>query len=357
MGRLKFGFLWRLAIACFALAAALAIPARAFAAPEHWVTDINGNSLNGASIDVSVIEQGIIFHDIWVLGDRHGGAWMLPVVNDLDSDITLPVTPGSSSMTPVGDERDPISDAYITNHCIATYYISGFVPGHRYQISFCFKENPSAADEYDYVKFGTGSGQGSGTGDGSGETPDPGDTDGSADVPAGGGGDDSGNGSSDVSDAGADAGVPSDSGNASEADAPDASGGIAEAAPSSDNGASMQESSTVGDFSLNATVQDDADVDAAASSQSSTVGDTPAFDGKSLASLGQVYRIASGSSEQSKGGSGSDSAASATVEVTGIAWLWTLLWLAIALALPMGLAARAVRFRRGIRSKSRFQAW
>ncbi len=354
MGRLKYGFAWRFAVACFALAAALAMPARAFAAPQHWVTDVYGNSL-GASIDVSVIEQGIIFNDIWVLGDRHGGAWMQPIVTDLDTGVTLPhIGYQDLGMTPVGDAKDPISDAYVTNHCQSLHIYSGFIPGHTYQIAFCFKENPSAAGEYDYITFGTGGGQGSGTGDGSGETPDPGDTDGDTDVPAGGGGDDSDNGSSDVPDAGTDAGVPSDSGNASEADAPDASGGIAEAAPSSDNGASMQESSTVGDFSLNTTVQDGADVDAAASSQSSTVGDTPAFDGKSLASLGQVYRIASGSSEQSQGGSGSDSAASATVEVTGIAWLWTLLWLAIALALPMGLAARTVRFRHGIRSKSRF---
>ena len=356
MGRLKLGFVWRFAIACFALAAALTVPAKAFAMPEHWVTDINGNSLNGASIDVSVIEQGIIFHDIWVLGDRHGGGWNLPVVSDLDSGITLPVTLGSYSMTPVGDERDSISDAYITNHCIETYYISGFVPGHRYQISLCFHENSSASGEYDYITFGTGDGQGSGAGDGSGETPGPGDTDGSADDPAGGGGDDSGNGSSDVPDAGADAGAPSDSGNASETDAPNASGGTAEATPSSENGTSTQKSSTVGDFSLNTTAQDDADVDATASLQSGTVGDTPAFDGKSLASLGQVYRITSGSSEQSQGGAGSDSAASATVEVTGIAWLWTLLWLVIALALPMGLAVRAMNFRHGVRGKSRLQA-
>lgn len=357
MGRLKFGFAWKVAIACFAIAAVLAMPVKAFAAPQHWVTDIYGNNLSGATVDVNVLEQGIILNDIWVLGDRHGGGWNQPIVMDLDLGVTLPCIGSSSTMFPVGSEKDPVSDAYITNQIQATSIYSGFIPGHRYQITLRFDENSSSAGEYDYITFGTGGGQGSGTGDGSGETPDPGDTDGNTDVPAGGGGDDSGNGSSDVSDAGADAGAPSDSGNASETDAPSASDGTAEAAPSSENGASMQESSTVGDFSLNATVQDGADVDAAASSQSSTVGDTPAFDGKSLASLGQVYRIASGSSEQSQGGSGSDSAASATVEVTGIAWLWTLLWLAIALALPMGLAARVVRFRHGIRSKSRFQAW
>ena len=356
MGRLKLEFLWRFAIACFALAAVLATPARAFAAPQHWVTDIYGNSL-GASIDVSVIEQGIIFNDIWVLGDRHGGAWMQPTVTDLDTGATLPhVGYQNLGMTPVGDAKDPISDAYITNHRQSMHIYSGFIPGHTYQIAFCFKENPSSAGEYDYITFGTGDGQGNGAGDGSGETTVPGDTDGSTDVPAGGGGDDSGNGSSDVPDAGADAGAPSDSGNAGETDTPDASGGTAEATPSSENGTSTQESSTVSDFSLNTTAQDDADVDAAASSQSGTVGDTPAFDGKSLASLGQVYRIASGSSEQPQGGAGSDSAASATVEVTGIAWLWTLLWLVIALALPMGLAVRAMRFRRGVSGKSRLRA-
>ena len=110
----------------------------------------------------------------------------------------------------------------------------------------------------------------------------------------------------------------------------------------------------MGDFGLTAAVQ--SDPDSSQTAASSEVGTTPLLDGKSLASLGQVLRIASGASEDSDGGSGFESSTSASVEVTGIAWLWTLLWLTIALALPMGVAARALRFGRGIGKKSRFQA-
>lgn len=352
---MKRGLAWRLVIACFAFVVVLAMPAKAFAAPEHWVTDVNGNSLDGASIDVSVLEQGIIFNDIWVLGDRHGGGWMQPIVTDLGTGAVLPhVGYQSLGMTPVGDEIDPVSGEAVTHHLTSLHIYSGFIPGHSYQIALCFKENSSAAGEYDYITFGSGADSGDGTDGGSEGDTDSGDGSGD-DSDSGGGSDDSGTDSGSDSDAGTDTADSNDGGNANQNDESSASGGTSSAKQSETEGLSAKDSSNVGDFGLTTAAQNDSDADSSQTAASSAVGATPLFDGKSLASFGQMFKIASGASENSDGGSGSESSVSASVEVTGIAWLWTLLWLTIALALPMGVAARALRFGRGIGKKSRLQ--
>ncbi len=359
-----------LAVSLIVFAGLLAMPARAFAAPEHWLTDIYGNNLSGATVDVSVLEQGIILNDIWVLGDRHGGGWFRLIVTDLDTGTTLPyVGYQNLGMTPIGDEKDPISDAYITNLCQCIVIYSGFVPGHSYQITLRFRENPTATDEYDYITFGSGGSQDDGadddadddtddkTDDDADDDPDSSQPSTDGDDSGGTGGDDSGSGQSKVDNPGIEDSPATDAGNANAENASAPDGGTLNADANAESGLSTRDSDSVGDFSLSTdALPDSSDNDNAESTKSSTFGTVPALDGASLLSLGQVYQISSSDSKGAEGGADAVSGSPVAVEVTGIPWLWMLLWLVVALAWPAGIAARALRYRCAVRRASRLRA-
>lgn len=344
------------ALAALALAFSLAFahPILAFAMPEHWLEDSNGNRIGSAEMDADALSGTISYKRI-VYRDGERGGWIFPKIVDLDTGVQLPCTFISSPpTTPLTDEvdKDGVPAVWLEN---ALFSYSGFAPGHRYQVTFEFRPGTSnntfrpGDEQYDYLTFSTASANPDPAPEPDPDPPvdpdpdpepDPEPTPDPEPEPDLNPGSSTGSGTETEPVQGDQQATLSPSAN-SAVDAAVAASSAAVQSQQADAAAAQQ-------------TQDASAIDVSDQAGDGAAGGTrAALSAADLSKMGQLYALTTG--DYSEGDSDVSGTEQLDAEIVGVPWLWAALWACVLGALPAGVAVRRARWGAGMRRGSRLR--